>query len=126
MDRSTAYLQESNQGRGSRRSGANRHGFTVRFLKDLKARELDNAFRDFFIRTDSDPEARLLLWFAGHGHTMKHPVGEGYIVPANTPAAETDAEFRIKAVGQERVGNTRFANVLQTAGAKAVMAPSRT
>jgi hypothetical protein len=92
----------------------------------LKARELDNAFRDFFIRTDSDPEARLLLWFAGHGHTMKHPVGEGYIVPANTPAAETDAEFRIKAVGQERVGNTRLANVLQTAGAKAVMAPSMT
>ena len=35
------------------------------------------------------PEARLFLWFAGHGHTG---FGEGYLVPADAPLPQS-ADF---------------------------------
>ena len=42
----------------------------------------------FFITAGDDPDARLFVWFAGHGHTIKNGDGddEGYIVPRDAPS----------------------------------------
>src|SRR5262245_33285232 len=45
-------------------------GFEVTLKKDLKSSEFDAALRQFFYFDGDDPNARLLLWFAGHGNTV--------------------------------------------------------
>ena len=44
-------------------------GFNVTLLTDLNGRDLKSAFEDFFIDSGQDPNARLFVWYAGHGHT---------------------------------------------------------
>ena len=63
-------------------------GFEVASAFDPTQDELERAFRNFFIRSGADPDARLLVWFAGHGHTVKNSGGddEGYIVPRDAPS----------------------------------------
>ena len=46
-----------------------RQGFAVTLALDLDADALEEAFESFFIETGSDPDARLFVWYAGHGHT---------------------------------------------------------
>jgi hypothetical protein len=76
-------------------------GFEVTLKKNLKSDELDRAFRSFFIIDGDDPNARLLLWFAGHGDTIDE---EAYLVPADAPSPKSDAEFRDKAIPLRRFG----------------------
>ncbi len=57
-------------------------GFEVELLTDVTGDELRRALRRFFAYKGADPEARLFVWFAGHGHTEN---GEGYLVPADAP-----------------------------------------
>jgi hypothetical protein len=56
-------------------------GFEVTLKKDLGS-DLDRTFKNFFIVQGDDPDARLLLWFAGHGETIN---GEAYLVPVDAP-----------------------------------------
>lgn len=66
------------------------HGFKVTLHKDLKSTELKREVEHFLITTGNDPEARLFIWFAGHGHTLQHGAShEGYLVPADAPGAGT-------------------------------------
>jgi hypothetical protein len=81
--------------------GLTAQGFEVTVKKNLKSDELDRAFRSFFIVDGDDPNARLLLWFAGHGHTIDE---EAYLVPADAPSPKLDAEFRDKAIPLRRFG----------------------
>jgi hypothetical protein len=77
-------------------------GFEVTLLKNLKAEALETAFEDFFLEKGADPEARLFVWFAGHGHTER---GQGYLVPADGPLPQSSAiEFRRKALSMRRFG----------------------
>ena len=69
-------------------------GFQVTFKQDLKADEMRKELKEFFALKGADPEARLFLWFAGHGHTLK---GEGYLVPSDAPQPITP-EFKVKAI----------------------------
>ena len=94
-----------------------KHGFDVTPKFDLKASELEPTIRDFLIRQGADPDARLLLWFAGHGHTLTSPTEEGYLVPADAPAAEDDITFRSKALAM-----SQFSYLLTQARAKHVLA----
>ena len=48
-------------------------GFDVTLLIDPQGRELRVAFEDFFIDKGDDPEARLFVWYAGHGHLLRSP-----------------------------------------------------
>jgi hypothetical protein len=82
-------------------AGLSAQGFEVTFKKDLKSRDLDDTLRDFFIVDGDDPNARLLLWFAGHGDTID---GEAYLVPTDAPLPKLDAEFRVKAISLRRFG----------------------
>ena len=69
-------------------------GFEVTLLKNLSGDDLRRALRKFYALQGDDPEARLFVWFAGHGHTED---GEGYIVPADAPPPGS-AEFRFEAL----------------------------
>ena len=69
-------------------------GFEVTLLKNVTGDDLRTALRHFFAIEGADPNARLFVWFAGHGHTEG---GEGFIVPVDAPKPGTP-EFRFSAL----------------------------
>ena len=77
-----------------------RQGFQVTLETDLTATRLDRSLKEFFAIKGSDPDARLLLWFAGHGHTLR---GEGFLVPADAPPA-SDPRFKVRAIHMRDFG----------------------
>jgi hypothetical protein len=76
-------------------------GFEVTLKRDLNSDELDRALKSFFVVEGGDPNARLFLWFAGHGNTID---GEAYIVPIDAPSSEDSTGFRAKAISLRRFG----------------------
>lgn len=82
-------------------------GFEVTLKRDLDSEKLYRAFKQFFAIKGADPDARLLLWYAGHGHTID---GEGYLVPADAPPATSPA-FKVFAIPMRDFGSlVRMAN----------------
>lgn len=65
------------------------HGFNVRKAVNPTRQELISTVDDFIARYGSDADARILVYFAGHGHTLN---GTGYVVAkeAKDPAKDTD------------------------------------
>lgn len=55
-------------------------GFEVTLETNLTSIELRRALTHFYAFKGADPEARLLVWFAGHGFSNN---GEGYLVPSD-------------------------------------------
>ena len=78
-----------------------RKGFSVTLKTDLKSRALEDVLKEFYAIKGTDPEARLFLWYAGHGHTEG---GEGYLVPSDAPRPEIAGLFRLKALSLRRIG----------------------
>ncbi len=76
-------------------------GFSVTLLTNLDSRGLDDALKEFFAIKGADPDARLFLWYAGHGHTEG---GEGFLVPADAPRPSASGQFRLKALSLRRIG----------------------
>ena len=64
-------------------SALEERGFEVTLLTDITGEELRIQLRRFFAIQGRDKDARLFLWFAGHGHTEND---EGFLVPADAPA----------------------------------------
>lgn len=64
-----------------------KQGFLVRHVIDPSGDTLQSAFRDFFAEYGGDPDNRLLVYYAGHGHS----IGEtGYLVGVDAPNPTTD------------------------------------
>ena len=76
-------------------------GFEVTLEKNLNSVDLERTFREFFVYKGEDPQARLFVWFAGHGHTQN---GEGYLIPADAPLPNAGARFRYNALSMRRFG----------------------
>lgn len=76
-------------------------GFEVTLKLNVKAAELNRAFEEFYILKGDDPEARLFVWYAGHGHSER---GEGFLVPADAPTPAKRAHFRLKSLALRRIG----------------------
>lgn len=76
-------------------------GFEVDFRQNLNAAELKDVFEKFFSINGSDAQARLFIWFAGHGHTIGE---EGYLVPTDAPPKEKIGRFKYKALSLRRFG----------------------
>ena len=72
-----------------------RQGFRVSLKTDLKADALRTTLRGFFAIKGADPDARLFLWYAGHGHTIG---GEGFMVPADAPPDTSPAFLAASAI----------------------------
>ena len=70
-------------------------GFDVTLLVNPNRSELDIAIQEFFILKGENPDARLFLWFAGHGHTEND---EGFIIPADGLTPEAGGRFRLSAL----------------------------
>lgn len=97
-------------------------GFEVTLKKNLKYSELIGTLQEFFILKGADPETRLLIWFAGHGHTVKlfpNLPATGFLVAADTPIAtqENIASFQLKALPL-----STFGYLMRQARAKHVLA----
>jgi hypothetical protein len=65
-------------------------GFLVTVITDPTKRELEKAFDNFISQYGLEEENRLLIYFAGHGHTQKLSYGRqmGYLVPVDAPNPE--------------------------------------
>ncbi len=78
-----------------------RNGFEVDVKTDLDSRDLESALKEFFLLEGEAEDARLFVWFAGHGHTMD---GEGYLIPSDAPHPDAGARFKLKALSMRRFG----------------------
>ncbi len=76
-------------------------GFEVTFRTNVTSREMVEAFEAFFLETGEDPDARLFVWYAGHGYSER---GEGYLVPVDAPDTSEGGRFRRKALSLRRMG----------------------
>ena len=76
-------------------------GFSVTLKINLNAADLEDALKEFYAIEGVDPQARLFLWYAGHGHTMN---GEGFLIPADAPRPEQAGLFRLRALSLRRMG----------------------
>lgn len=76
-------------------------GFNVTLRLNLKSRELKEELERFFIIRGADPDARLFVWYAGHGESI---AGEGFLIPADAPVSDNEAAFRLSALALRRFG----------------------
>ncbi len=86
-----------------------KHGFKVEVVMNPARQAFDEAIESFIERYGNARDNRLVIYFAGHGHTIKTEDGKnrelGYIVPANAPrdTPATRATFKKLAVDMERI-----------------------
>ncbi|WP_158089515.1 caspase family protein [Magnetofaba australis] len=91
-----------------------RVGFHARLLANPDLAQLESALKRFFIEHGDDPEARLLIWFSGHGHSEQN---EGFLIPADAPSPEAGAQFRFNTLSLRR-----FGELMRLAKAKHILA----
>jgi hypothetical protein len=77
-----------------------KRGFNVILLKDLTGDELRKEIRQFLVLKGSNPDARLLLWFSGHGHSIDD---EGFLVPSDSPLP-TSNQFKVTSLHMRDFG----------------------
>ncbi|MGB1422129.1 MAG: caspase family protein [Pseudomonadales bacterium] len=75
--------------------------FSVDLHENLTSAELAQVFKRFFILKGEQPEARLFVWYAGHGATVD---GEGYLVPADAPVIQAGSAFKFSSVALRDFG----------------------
>ena len=81
-----------------------RQGFQVRTVMNPTRDQLDSALRSFAATYGLSDNNRLLVYFAGHGHTLTTRQNKrlGYIVPVDAPRPDQDeAGFRRMAYSME-------------------------
>lgn len=95
------------------------HGFgDVDLLVDPDGAAMAGAIKRFIYSKGADPDARLVIWFAGHGHTIG---AEGYLVPRDAPLPAGDPAS--EAAFQERaVAMSDFARFMNEVKARHVLA----
>ncbi len=84
----------------------NIHGFYVSVEENLKSGELERVVKNFVAEHGQNQNSRLVIYFAGHGHTITNPTSKkemGYLVPIDAPHPSTDKTgFLSKALSMER------------------------
>ncbi|MFH0801381.1 MAG: caspase family protein [bacterium] len=90
-------------------------GFEITVLKDPDSVHLVSGIKDFINRYGLEQENRLLIYFAGHGHTEKLAYGDemGYIVPSDAPNPNVDKKgFKAKALDMQQFES--FARIIES------------
>ncbi|HKQ78749.1 MAG TPA: SUMF1/EgtB/PvdO family nonheme iron enzyme, partial [Blastocatellia bacterium] len=85
-----------------------KHGFKVTTVLNPTRRQFDDVVRQFVGAYGQGRNNRLLIYFAGHGHTLKTQDGRrelGYIIPADAPKANDTGEFKSLAVSMNDINN---------------------
>jgi formylglycine-generating enzyme required for sulfatase activity len=76
-------------------------GFEVTLRRNLTSTQLKSVLEEFYIVKGADKNARLMVWYAGHGETVN---GEGYLVPVDAPRVTSGPQFKFKALSLRRFG----------------------
>lgn len=81
------------------------HGFTITTAIDPMRVQLDQAVRRFITKYGQGKQNRLLIYFAGHGHTIEGVGGQqGYIVPADAPdPTRNESAFKDAAISMDEI-----------------------
>jgi hypothetical protein len=87
-----------------------KHGFIVMTVINPTRRQFDDAVGQFVGAYGQRRDHRLLIYFAGHGHSLTTQDGRrqlGYIVPADAPLpkASDTGEFKRLAVSMNEINN---------------------
>jgi formylglycine-generating enzyme required for sulfatase activity len=80
-------------------------GFSVETLENLSSRDMRSGIETFFNRHGYDRDVRLLIYYAGHGHTLKldNTRDMGYIVPIDAPLpARDETGFKRLAIAMQQ------------------------
>ena len=82
------------------------HGFTVRVERDLTREAFDRTLREFISTHAMNPRHRILIYFAGHGHTQPASDGRqlGFVVPVDAPLPTKEpTAFRSRAISMDQI-----------------------
>lgn len=75
------------------------HGFAVTSINNPTAEQLRNALAEFSSGPGQESDARIVVYYAGHGHTMGAAPRTSWLVPIDAPNPETDpGRFLTKAI----------------------------
>lgn len=103
-------------------------GFEVRLERNLAFEELQKVFQEWFYLAGQEDDARLLVWFAGHGYTIQREGVQnpnGYIVAADAPNPNSVPSEQRRSVEIElrrrSLPMSRFAEYMKEATAKHVL-----
>jgi hypothetical protein len=98
------------------RSALEKHGFQVAVKLDLKQADLDQAIRQFVGAHGQKPKNRLIIYFAGHGHTLMTNYGSplGYLVPADAPLPKDDNPGPFKSLAVSMSDIEKFAREIES------------
>lgn len=93
-----------------------KQGFQVTVKLDLKQAELDRALREFVGAHGQKPKNRLVIYFAGHGHTLTTKDGRplGYIVPADAPVPKENDPGPFKSLAISMSDIEKFAREIES------------
>ncbi len=83
-----------------------RHGFNTIVVENPTRLDMERAIGIFISQYAQESQNRILIYFAGHGHTITTSYGEelGYIIPANAPDPNIDpAGFKNLAMPMSQV-----------------------
>ncbi|MBO6541205.1 MAG: caspase family protein [Rhizobiaceae bacterium] len=70
---------------------AEKHGFEVTTVMDPTKEDLETALAEFAAKNGSDENARLIVYYAGHGYTLGvPPLRTGWVVPVDAPDPNKD------------------------------------
>jgi esterase/lipase superfamily enzyme len=102
--------------------------FEDRLERDLNGADLAALVDEWFKTSGSEDDARLLLWFAGHGHTIERTIGgspTAYIVGADAPNPDSVPRAQKKAAlvdfRRRSLTLSRFADHMREANARHIL-----
>jgi esterase/lipase superfamily enzyme len=105
-----------------------KQGFEVRLERDLNGADLAAVIDEWFKTSGCEEDVRLLMWFAGHGHTIERTTGgtpNAYIVGADAPNPDSVPRMQKAAAVAEfrRRSHTllRFVEHMKEANARHVL-----
>lgn len=81
-------------------------GFYVEVAMDPTSADFESTIKNFINKYGMDAQNRLLIYFAGHGHTIKATYGEemGYIIPIDAPNPNKDKSgFLAKSLAMQQI-----------------------
>jgi uncharacterized caspase-like protein len=83
-----------------------KHGFNVTRVSNPNSETLERSIKRFISKHGLNRQNRLLVYFAGHGHTLKPDADRqlGYLVPVDAPLADRDpGGFKERALSMEMI-----------------------
>ncbi len=91
------------------RASLEKQGFKVETAENLTSEAFNQTMNKFIDDYGFEPENRLLIYYAGHGHTLASSGDQrdlGYVVPVDAPNPKTDEiGFKRKAITMDTIQN---------------------